>query len=788
MTKIFKPFFYLTVILLLGTLLHFSSPKKCRTANAFKAFLDLGISHIEGCVSINYLKNNAKEQFSKNTLLLELSRDFYNTFFKIKGGYKLNLLTNIEKTEPKNFTPEKHKFTQSILSNNNNDHLYLKSDIRIEENDEFTSWKRSHGGNWNTKYSVNDFINLNNVKDLQLIWKHTSIKKKNLKRKWKQNIEINPIMINKNLIFVTPDWKIISLNAVNGYKNWEIQSIFPPGRRGILAEADKILNKNFLYLPIGGKIYKIDAQTGKKHKQFGSSGSVVSNTITAPMIYNNFLVLVRADLKAVHMFDKNTGEDLSLIRLFDNRRNFSGGAPWSGVALDKKNGIVFISTGNPQPSLYGVNREGSNIRSSSLIAVDLKSKKVLWDFQETFHDLWDYDMASPPILHNLRINNKIIEVVIATTKVGNTIILERKTGMPIFNLDYKKVLYKSDIPGEITSSYQLDLKLPEKFHNLEYGIEDISELDINTQEEIKKVLRNSNTGKFFPPSFNKDLIMKGIHGGAEWQGSALDPKNQFLYIPVNNVPWRIKPYMYSTEKIISKKIKNHPGFEIYQNLCSTCHQKNRSGINEQYGEKMIKYIPSLVGLSIVNKENFNEIFNSKMKKYHENLIISSSQKNKIWELFDTWDNELYEKKKIRVEANGAAWSKFLTKDGLPAINPPWGYLAKLDLVTGKILWKSPIGYKTIDGKEKKIGTPNFGGVALNGSNIIFYTGTDDGYAYAINSNDGQIVWEFKMEAAGSAPPTIFEVDGKQYISFVSNGGQYHNYKKRGSTVYTFGIK
>ena len=51
-----------------------------------------------------------------------------------------------------------------------------------------------------------------------------------------------------------------------------------------------------------------------------------------------------------------------------------------------------------------------------------------------------------------------------------------------------------------------------------------------------------------------------------------------------------------------------------------------------------------------------------------------------------------------------------------------------------------------------------------------------------------MIWEFKMEAAGSAPPTIFEVDGKQYVSFVSNGGQYHNYKKRGSTVYTFGIK
>jgi quinoprotein glucose dehydrogenase len=46
------------------------------------------------------------------------------------------------------------------------------------------------------------------------------------------------------------------------------------------------------------------------------------------------------------------------------------------------------------------------------VAVDLNKKNVLWDFQETMHDLWDLDIPSPPILHDLRINNEIYEVVI----------------------------------------------------------------------------------------------------------------------------------------------------------------------------------------------------------------------------------------------------------------------------------------------------------------------------------------------------------------------------------------
>ena len=78
--------------------------------------------------------------------------------------------------------------------------------------------------------------------------------------------------------------------------------------------------------------------------------------------------------------------------------------------------------------MVGINRPGKNYNSNSLIAIDLLKNRILWKFQEVSHDLWDYDMASPPILTDLKINNKILEVVVATTKVGNVLILSENLG------------------------------------------------------------------------------------------------------------------------------------------------------------------------------------------------------------------------------------------------------------------------------------------------------------------------------------------------------------------------
>ena len=146
---------------------------------------------------------------------------------------------------------------------------------------------------------------------------------------------------------------------------------------------------------------------------------------------------------------------------------------------------------------------------------------------------------------------------------------------------------------------------------------------------------------------------------------------------------------------------------------------------------------------------------------------------------------LLEKNKIQLFYH---WSAFTDINDKPASNPPWGRIVSMDINTGKIIWKKNIG-KSNDNEDfnNMTGTLNYGGVALSSGGILFATGTSDNYVYALNSKNGQLLWEYKMNAAGSSPPILYEVDGNQYMSVISTGGTYNEYKDKDSVIYTFAL-
>ena len=215
---------------------------------------------------------------------------------------------------------------------------------------------------------------------------------------------------------------------------------------------------------------------------------------------------------------------------------FGGGNPWGGISADVKNGIVFITTGNPKPNFIGNLRPGKNLYANSVVAFDIKNKKKLWYFQETCHDIWNHDIPSTPILTTIKRYNKRIDVVVAVTKLGNTLILDRYTGEPIF--DYRmKLTPKSNIPGEKTCKYQPFLKLPAPFAKNVFGKEDITDLNEKSKKYILSIVENSNYGFFQPHESNKNTIQYGENGGAQWTGASVDPYRNILYVTANNIPY-----------------------------------------------------------------------------------------------------------------------------------------------------------------------------------------------------------------------------------------------------------
>jgi len=120
----------------------------------------------------------------------------------------------------------------------------------------------------------------------------------------------------------------------------------------------------------------------------------------------------------------------------------------------------------------------------------------------------------------------------------------------------------------------------------------------------------------------------------------------------------------------------------------------------------------------------------------------------------------------------AGWRKLLDYEGYPGNKPPWGWLNALNLSTGKIVWRVPLGedYELAKRGLKNIGTQNLGAPVATAGGLVFCAGTSDKKFRAFNAETGKELWAYKLPAYGSAAPTIYEVRGKQYILLPATGG------------------
>src|SRR5665213_4352361 len=88
--------------------------------------------------------------------------------------------------------------------------------------------------------------------------------------------------------------------------------------------------------------------------------------------------------------------------------------------------------------------------------------------------IWDLDISAPPNLATITRDEHKVDVVAATTKIGNTLLLDRVTGQPIFPFRLRRAP-TSTLPGERTWPYQPDLELPEPFSKLVFTEDDLTD-------------------------------------------------------------------------------------------------------------------------------------------------------------------------------------------------------------------------------------------------------------------------------------------------------------------------
>jgi quinoprotein glucose dehydrogenase len=133
------------------------------------------------------------------------------------------------------------------------------------------------------------------------------------------------------------------------------------------------------------------------------------------------------------------------------------------------------------------------------------------------------------------------------------------------------------------------------------------------------------------------------------------------------------------------------------------------------------------------------------------------------------------------------YNRFLDKNGYPGIKPPWGTLNAVDLNSGKLLWKVPLGeYEELTKRGMPTtGTETYGGPLVTKGGLIFIAGTKDEKIRAFDKTSGQVLWEAKLPAAGYATPATYSIEGRQYVVIACGGGKIGS--KSGDSYVAFAL-
>ena len=109
-----------------------------------------------------------------------------------------------------------------------------------------------------------------------------------------------------------------------------------------------------------------------------------------------------------------------------------GGSAWTTPAIDAERGVIYLGIGNPSPQMDDLTRPGDNLYTVSLVALDIETGRLKWHFQQVPHDMWGYDVASPPVLFDLETGGQRIPAIGQASKTGWFYVLDRISGKYLF--------------------------------------------------------------------------------------------------------------------------------------------------------------------------------------------------------------------------------------------------------------------------------------------------------------------------------------------------------------------
>jgi len=396
-------------------------------------------------------------------------------------------------------------------------------------------WPKSGGNFFNQNYSPLTQINRQTVANLKAVWRaHLDGSGMNVK----YSGEAQPIVHEGVIYLVTGADDVFAVSVKTGKILWKYEANLDGTISTVCCgwtSRGLALGDGKIYVgQLDGRLVALDEKSGKATWSIQAERWQDGYTITAAPLYFDGLIIVgfaggengtRGRVKA---YDAKDGH---LIWTFytipgpdeighdtwpqNNEAWKHGGATvWQTPAVDPELGLIYFTTGNPGPDFNGRVRAGNNLFSVSMLAVEAKTGKYRWHYQQVHHDLWDYDSPNPVILFDLKVNGRVRKAAAEASKTGWVYILDRITGKPLLGIDEKPVPQE---PRQFTSPTQPyprgDAFVP---HHVDIAPEDFPLV---------------NQGRIFTPFWTEGVVAKPApRGGANWPPSSYDPATNYFYV------------------------------------------------------------------------------------------------------------------------------------------------------------------------------------------------------------------------------------------------------------------
>ena len=564
-----------------------------------------------------------------------------------------------------------------------------------------------------SRYAPIDQINQSNVKDLKVAWVH---KTGDSRSRPQTTNECTPIVVDGVMYLQTPRLKTQALNAKTGKLLWTFdpaaggRSRRPPGQsRGVSYWQSGDGKQKRILAPVRDTLYSIDAETGKLDPDFAEAGALDLN--------KNF----------DHDMEGLSTNLTSPVVIYQDIMIVGGGggegphraAPGHIRGYDVRSGTMrWLFRTVPRPGQFGYETwpEDAWTRvggTNNWAGMSLDTKRG-WVFASTgspAFDYWGGDRKGQNLFGNC--------VIALDATTG-----ERKWHYQVVHHD----IWDYDLPAQPA------------LITMKHGGRTIDAVAQVTKQSFIFFL-DRDTGKPIFPVEERKMKPSAIPGEELWPTQPFPtkpPPLSRIEIPredVSDIDAETKAEMEALwDRTDGRQLYDpstfdgtfiHPGFRggILWGGCSFDPERNRLFVNSE--------------------ENTNRI------------TIARADTGEPFEY------KLSERWKVR------------DKNGYPIVKPPWAHMTAVDLDSGDFAWRVVSGeYEELTKRGiPKTGTPSHGGSIATKGGLVFFAGTFDLKIRAYNSDNGEILWEHRLNAGGFATPSTYQVDGKQYLVIASGGGK-----------------